>query len=48
MNDYSTYIMITYGVSGFALLVLGLMSYRRMKSTEREAKNLRRRRKERS
>jgi len=46
MADYSLYILITYAVSGVALVGLGLTSYRKMKSVEREAASLRRRRKE--
>jgi len=45
MDDYTIYIAASYAVSGAALLLLGLMSYRKMKSTEREAVSLRRRRK---
>jgi len=48
MADYSFYIITTYSVSGIALLGLGIASYRKMKSTEREAASLRRRRKEES
>jgi len=45
MADYTFSIALTYGISGFGLLVLGLLSYRAMKKTETEAANLRRMRK---
>ncbi len=46
MGDYTLFIEATYGISGVALLVLALASYRKMKATEREAKRLRSLRKE--
>jgi heme exporter protein CcmD len=46
MGDYTLFITATYGISGVALLILGLASYRKMKASEREAQALRRKRKE--
>ena len=46
MPDYSFYIVTTYALSGAALLGLAIVSFRRMKSTEREAQKLRQLRKE--
>ena len=45
MGDYTVYITVTYAVSGAALLWLAVASFRKMKSTEREAASLRRNRK---
>jgi len=45
MGDYTGYIVVTYTVSGVVLSLLALISYRRMKFSEREAASHRRRRK---
>ena len=47
MADYSFYIITTYALSGTALVGLAVFSYRKIKSTEREAQKLRKMRKER-